>query len=75
MGESFEDDFSASLPSTLSKPAQTTVQCPAFVANLFENICVCLAVARIRSLKQRPNTPCQPSIGGLGILITYGGSP
>ena len=62
MDESFDDDFSASLPSTLSKVVQTTVLCPAFVANLFGNICVCLAVARVRSLKQRPNTPFLASL-------------
>ena len=62
MDESFDDDFSASLPSTLSKVVQTTVLCPAFVANLFGNICVCLAVARIPSLKQRPNTPFLASL-------------
>jgi len=62
MGESFDDDFSASLPSTLSKAVQTTVLCPAIVANLFGNVCVCLAVARVRSLKQRPNTPFLASL-------------
>ena len=62
MDESFDDDFSASLPSTLSKVVQTTVLCPALVANLFGNICVCLAVARVPSLKQRPNTPFLASL-------------
>ena len=62
MGESLDDDFGASPPSTLSKAVQTTVLCPAFVANLFGNICVCLAVARVRSLKQRPNTPFLASL-------------
>ena len=52
----------ASLPSTLSKVVQTTVLCPAFVANLFGNIWVCLAVARVRSIKQRPNTPFLASL-------------
>ena len=62
MDESFDDDFRASLPSTLSKVVQTTVLCPALVANLFGNIFVCLAVARVPSLKQRPNTPFLASL-------------
>ena len=48
--------FTASPPSTLSKALQTAVLCPTFVANLFGNICVCLAVARVRYLRQRPSS-------------------
>ena len=54
MSGSLNAGFTASPPSRLSKALQTTVLCPTFVANLFGNICVCLAVTRVRSLSQRP---------------------
>ena len=54
--------FTASPPSTLSKALQTTVLCPTFVANLLGNICVCLAVARVRSLNQRPSSSILASL-------------
>ena len=40
--------------SYLFKALQTTVLSAAFLANLFGNICVCLAVIRVRSLRRRP---------------------
>ncbi|XP_067057564.1 histamine H2 receptor-like isoform X1 [Acropora muricata] len=40
--------------STLFKAFQTTVLCVVFLANLLGNICVCLAVIRVSSLRRRP---------------------
>ena len=40
--------------STLFKALQTTVLCVVFLANLLGNICVCLAVIRVSSLRRRP---------------------
>ena len=40
--------------SHLSKALHTTVLCIVFVANLLGNICVCLAVTRVNSLRRRP---------------------
>ena len=51
-----------SLPSTLSKALQTSVLCPTFVANLLGNKCVCLAVARVHSLRQRPTSSILASL-------------
>ncbi|XP_068761292.1 D(1)-like dopamine receptor [Montipora capricornis] len=45
----------ASPPSDLPKALQTTVLCCTFLANLLGNICVCLAVTRVRALRQRPS--------------------
>ena len=62
MGGSQDTGFIASPPSTLSIALQTTVLCPTFVANLLGNICVCLASARVRSLRERPSTSILASL-------------
>ena len=62
MGSFFNASFSTSPPSTLSKTLQTIVLCPTFVANLLGNVCVCLAVARVRSLKLRPSSSILASL-------------
>lgn len=61
-GSFFNASFSTSPPSTLSKTLQTILLCPTFVANLLGNICVCLAVARVRSLKLRPSSTILASL-------------
>ena len=62
MSGSLDSVFTVSLPSTLSKALQTTVLCPTFVANLLGNICVCLTVARVRSLRERPTSSILASL-------------
>ena len=62
MSSSLDARFTASLPSTLSKALQTAVLCPTFAANLLGNICVCLAVARVHSLRQRPSSSILASL-------------
>ena len=50
------DGVSGALPpSLLTKALETAVLCPILLVNLFGNICVCLAVAYVRSLKKRPS--------------------
>ena len=62
MGESFDvsrssgSGYTASPPSTVSTALQTVVLSPTFVANFLGNICVCLAVCRVRSLQQKPSS-------------------
>ena len=58
----FNASFSTSPPSTLSKTLQTIFLCPTFVANLLGNVCVCLAVARVPSLKLRPSSSILASL-------------
>ena len=48
--------------SNLFKALQTTVLCVAFLTNLLGNICVCLAVIRINSLRQRPTSSILASL-------------
>ena len=62
MSSSLDARFTASPPSTLSKALQTAVLCPTFAANLLGNICLCLAVARVRSLRQRPSSSILASL-------------
>lgn len=62
MGSFFSASFSTSSPSTLSKTLHTIVLCPTFVANLLGNVCVYLAVARVRSLKLRPSSSILASL-------------
>ena len=62
MDETLGDGSTISSPSILSKALQTTVLCPTFIANLLGNMYVCLAVARVRSLRQRPGTSILASL-------------
>ncbi len=68
MGSSFDTSrssgsgFTASPPGTVSTALQTAVLSPTFVANLVGNICVCLAVARVRSLRQKPSSSILASL-------------
>lgn len=54
--------FTASPPGTISKALQTAVLSPTFVANLLGNICVCLVVCRVRSLRQKPSSSILASL-------------
>ena len=54
--------FDASPPSTVSIVLQTAVLSPTFVANFLGNICVCLTVSRIRSLRQKPGSSILASL-------------
>ena len=46
----------ATTPSALSAAVQTTILSATFVANFFGNICVCLAVFHMQSLRERPSS-------------------
>ena len=70
MNESLDDDFTLSPPSMLSKVLQTTVLCPTIVANLFGNICVCLAVARVHSFRRRPSSSIFASLALSDISVS-----
>ena len=48
--------FTASPPNTVSAALQTVILSPTFVANFLGNICVCLVVFRVRSLRQKPSS-------------------
>ena len=54
--------FTASPPGTVSTAIQTAVLSPTFVANLLGNICVCLAISRVRSLRQNPGSSILASL-------------
>ena len=54
--------FTASPPGTVPTAIQTAVLSPTFVANLLGNICVCLAISRVCSLRQRPGSPILASL-------------
>ncbi|KAJ7384908.1 hypothetical protein OS493_018595 [Desmophyllum pertusum] len=54
--------FTASPPSTVSIALQTAVLSPTFVANLLGNVCVCLAISRVRSLRQKPSSSIVASL-------------
>ena len=62
MGDSFDvsrssgSGFTASPPGTVSTALQTAVLSPTFIANFLGNICVCLAVRRVRSLQRKPSS-------------------
>lgn len=62
MSSSLDARFTASPPSTLSKALQTAFLCPTFVANLLGNICVCLAVVRVGSLRKRSSSSILASL-------------
>ena len=68
MGDSFDasrdsgQSFTASSPSILSTALQTTVLGPTVVANVVGNICVCLAICRVRSLRQKPGSSILASL-------------
>ena len=55
MNGSVEAISGASPPSLLTKALETAVLCPILLANLFGNICVCLAVAYVRPIKRKPS--------------------
>ena len=54
--------FTASPPSTVSTALQTAVLSPTFVANFLGNVCVCLAISRVRSLRQKPSSSIVASL-------------
>jgi len=62
MGDSFDGSrhsggsFTALSPSIVSTALQTAVLGPTVIAYLFGNICVCLAIWRVRSLRQKPDS-------------------
>ena len=62
MGDSFDGSrgsgqtFTASSPSIVSTAVQTAVLGPTVIANLVGNICVCLTIWRVRTLRQKPGS-------------------
>ncbi|XP_058972680.2 histamine H2 receptor-like [Pocillopora verrucosa] len=48
--------FATTLPSAMSAAVQTTILSATLVVNFLGNICVCLAVYHVRSLRQKPNS-------------------
>ncbi|XP_078363965.1 D(1)-like dopamine receptor [Oculina patagonica] len=67
MGGSFDSSrtasgFTASPPGTVSTALQTAVLSLTFVANFLGNICVCLAISRARSLRQKPSSSILASL-------------
>ena len=62
MSNSLDARVTASPPGTLSKALQTAVLFPTIVANLLGNICICLAVLRVCSLRKRPSSSILASL-------------
>ena len=62
MGDSFGgsrgsgQSFTAPYPSIVSTAVQTAVLGPTVIANLVGNICVCLVIWRVRTLRQKPGS-------------------
>ena len=55
MNGSVDGVSGASPPPLLTAALETAVLCPILLVNVFGNICVCLAVAYVCSLKRRPS--------------------
>ena len=68
MGDSFDgsrhsgESFTAPSPSIVSTTLQTAVLGPTVIANLIGNICVCLAIWRVTSLRQKPGSSVLASL-------------
>jgi len=56
MGDSFDKSFTAPSPSIVSTALQTAALGPTVIANLVGNTSVCLAIWRVRTLRQRPSS-------------------
>ena len=68
MGDSFDrsrgsgQNLTAPSPSIVSTVVQTAILGSTVIANLVGNICVCLAIWRVRTLRQKPGSPILASL-------------